>query len=74
MIVNSSNLPLSIIIVGIGHANFEQMEILDADEEPLFNDVTSELSKRDIVQFVPFRDVQNDPEKLARMVLAEVPR
>ena len=28
---------------------------------------------RDIVQFVPFRDVKNDPYRLAKEVLAEVP-
>lgn len=30
-IVNSSHLPLSIIIVGIGDSNFSNMEILDGD-------------------------------------------
>jgi hypothetical protein len=34
-IVNGSGLPLSIIIVGVGDAEFEQMETLDADEAPL---------------------------------------
>lgn len=31
-IVNSSHLPLSIIIVGIGNADFTNMEILDGDD------------------------------------------
>lgn len=30
-IVNSSHLPLSIIIVGVGNADFANMEILDGD-------------------------------------------
>ncbi len=34
-IVKASNLPLSIIIVGVGDADFTNMKILDADDEPL---------------------------------------
>jgi vacuolar-type H+-ATPase subunit F/Vma7 len=34
-VVNGSGLPLSIIIVGVGEAEFDQMETLDADEAPL---------------------------------------
>jgi hypothetical protein len=30
-------LPLSIIIVGVGDAEFSKMDILDADDEPLFS-------------------------------------
>lgn len=33
----SSELPLSIIIVGVGSDDFESMDILDADEEPLYS-------------------------------------
>lgn len=73
-IVDSSRLPLSIIIVGVGQANFDNMNILDADETPLrSNGVTM---ARDIVQFVPFRDFQAGTfggEALAEAVLAEVP-
>lgn len=32
LIVAASELPLSIIIIGIGDADFKNMEILDADE------------------------------------------
>lgn len=73
-IVNGTDLPLSIIIVGIGNADFDQMEALDADTAPLFNTSTRQYAKRDIVQFVPFRDVRNDPNKLAKQVLAEIPK
>ena len=34
-IVDASTLPLSIVIVGIGSADFSKMEILDADDDPL---------------------------------------
>lgn len=36
-IVRGSSLPLSIIIVGVGDAEFSAMDILDADDEPLFS-------------------------------------
>lgn len=36
-IVAGSMLPTSIIIVGIGEADFEAMEDLDADTAPLFS-------------------------------------
>jgi hypothetical protein len=36
-VVAGSGLPLSIIIVGIGNADFDQMDLLDADDAPLFS-------------------------------------
>ncbi|RDD40595.1 Copine-8 [Trichoplax sp. H2] len=51
-IVNASYLPLSIIIVGIGNADFAAMDVLDADDEPLLS--RGRAAVRDIVQFVPF--------------------
>ena len=73
IIVEASFLPLSIIIVGIGTEDFTKMEILDGDDIPL----TSSKGKkraRDLVQFVPFSKFQNDEQKLAMEVLAEIPR
>ena len=35
LLVQGSKLPLSVIIVGIGNANFGNMETLDADDSPL---------------------------------------
>ena len=44
---------MSIIIIGVGNANFEDMERLDADKKALqFN---GRKASRDIVQFVPFK-------------------
>ncbi|KAK7118598.1 hypothetical protein R3I94_022177 [Phoxinus phoxinus] len=72
-IVAASRLPMSIIIVGVGKANFDDMEILDGDDGHL-KSITGEPAVRDIVQFVPFRNFQNSPkEELAKCVLAEVP-
>ena len=73
-IVDASNKPLSIIIVGVGNANFDNMDILDADDVPLKSS-KGVLMKRDIVQFVPFRNFSNvSKERLAAEVLEEVPR
>jgi len=73
-IIQGSTLPLSIIIVGVGEADFDQMVELDADNNPLYSHTLKKYSSRDIVQFVPFRDLKNDPYRLAKEVLAEVPR
>ncbi|KAL5473555.1 hypothetical protein EMCRGX_G028048 [Ephydatia muelleri] len=72
-IVAASKLPLSIVIVGVGGADFKNMEILDADDTPL-RDRSGQLMARDIVQFVPFREVMRKSEtSLARETLAEIP-
>lgn len=56
-IVAASRLPMSIIIVGVGGADFSAMEFLDSDER-LLHSPTGDLASRDIVQFVPFRNFQ----------------
>jgi hypothetical protein len=70
-IFQASNLPFSVIIVGVGSADFDNMKKLDGDNG-LFNSQGVRLA-RDIVQFVPFRDVQLDPNQLAKELLAELP-
>lgn len=57
-IVNASKLPMSIIIVGVGEADFKAMEFLDGDNGVL-KSLTGEPAARDIVQFVPFRQFKN---------------
>ena len=57
-IVNAPKLPMSIIIVGVGGADFGAMEFLDGDGGSL-RSPTGEVAVRDIVQFVPFRQFQN---------------
>ena len=71
--VEASFLPISVIIVGIGNGNFNSMDILDADENPLY-DRNRRKADRDLVQFVPFNQFKNDPAKLAEQVLEEIPR
>ena len=70
-IVDSSKLPLSIIIVGIGNADFKDMEILDGDNG--LWDSSGRKAERDLVQFVPFNKFKGDPDKLAECVLDELP-
>ncbi|VDO05167.1 unnamed protein product [Rodentolepis nana] len=76
-VVNASRLPISIIIVGIGAADFSAMEELDGDEIRLTS--RGRIAERDIVQFVPFDDfvsltsVMDTKRQLARAVLAEIP-
>jgi vacuolar-type H+-ATPase subunit F/Vma7 len=73
-IVDAGRLPLSIIIVGIGNADFGPMEVLDADDEPLVAR-TGYTMCRDLVQFVPFNKFANKHYSiLAQEVLDEIPR
>ena len=72
-LVEASFLPISVIIVGIGNGNFGNMDILDADDNPLY-DRRRRKADRDLVQFVPFNNYKNNPPKLAEQVLEEIPR
>lgn len=53
MIVETSRLPCSVIIVGVGGEDFEMMHELDSDDKILKSDKNIK-AKRDIVQFVRF--------------------
>lgn len=72
-IVNASDLPLSILIVGVGGADFKEMEFLDGDNGERLENTTGRVASRDIVQFVPFRDVQGGEVSVAQTLLAELP-
>jgi hypothetical protein len=71
LIVQASALPLSVVIVGVGNADFSNMNRLDGDNG-LYNS-KGVAATRDIVQFVPFRDVQMSGDLLAKELLAELP-
>ncbi|XP_015234578.1 PREDICTED: copine-8-like isoform X2 [Cyprinodon variegatus] len=77
-IVNGAKLPMSIIIVGVGQAEFDAMVELDGDDVRISS--RGKLAERDIVQFVPFRDYMDrtgnhvlSMARLAKDVLAEIP-
>ena len=72
-LVDGSFLPLSVIIIGVGNADFSMMKVLDADDNPLVNSRNVKAA-RDLVQFVPFLKFESNPDRLAQEVLAEIPR
>lgn len=71
--ISQKNLPVSIIIVGVGHEDFSSMVRLDGDDLALKEGIS------DIVQFVKFNDIiAKSPagmaeENLAAMVMEEIP-
>lgn len=71
LVCQLADLPCSIIIVGVGHANFDAMEELDGDDGRLRNS-RGVAANRDIVQFVKFNDAIAKGN-LAEQVLKEVP-
>jgi len=67
-IAEASTHPISIIIVGVGKADFTNMERLDGDKEKL-------PGVRDIVQFVPLREFSgNNRSALPNATLKELPK
>ncbi|KAK3023662.1 hypothetical protein RJ639_043543 [Escallonia herrerae] len=72
-LVRASDLPLSILIVGVGTADFTQMEILDADNGHRLESSTGRIATRDIVQFIPMRDVHGGQISIVQSLLAELP-
>ncbi|KAL6324408.1 hypothetical protein AAG906_013012 [Vitis piasezkii] len=72
-LVRASDLPLSILIVGVGGADFKQMEILDADDGCRLESSTGRVATRDIVQFVPMREVRGGQTSVVQALLEELP-
>lgn len=72
-IIEASTLPLSIIIVGVGNADFSSMNRLDGDDRPLVDRRGKRI--RDIVQFVQY-DIKYalNPEMFSKDLLFEVPQ
>lgn len=66
-IASASGLPMSIIIVGVGEADFDNMEDLDGDTKRIGG------AARDIVQFVNFNSCKGDGPLLAESLLKELP-
>eukprot|EP00903_Cladosiphon_okamuranus_P012541 g11743.t2 len=75
-LVAASNMPLSVVIVGVGQANFSDMAALDGDGDML-KDHAGTKASRDIVQFVPFSKYNlaegGMGARLAADTMAEVP-
>nr|ABN08169.1 von Willebrand factor, type A; Copine [Medicago truncatula] len=62
-VVNASDLPLSILIVGV----------LDTDNGPRLKSSIGRVAARDIVQFVPMREVQKGQISVVQALLEELP-
>ena len=79
LLVECASLPLSVIIIGIGDADFSNMIILDGDEITL-TDFDGNKTKRDLVQFVEYEKFKKggystkNSEELSEEVLKEIPR
>ena len=71
LVVQLSSLSCSIIIVGVGNADFSAMEELDGDDG-ILRDNNGRACARDIVQFVEFNKSMARGN-LAEEVLKEVP-
>ena len=61
MLDSVSDAPMSVVIVGIGSADFSSMRFLD------------DSGKHDIVQFVEFSKHEHDPQSLTSATLEEIP-
>ncbi len=72
-LVRGSNAPMAVVIVGVGGADFSQMEELDGDHEALYSHTHSKYADADIVQFVPFNDFKDNVALLAKETLMEIP-
>ena len=70
-IVKLSKMPVSIIIIGVGDADFSSMSELDG-EDGLLKDNDGNVCSRDIVQFVRYERAIEKGD-LAQQVLAKVP-
>ena len=74
MIVRGSRAPLSIIIIGVGDADFSAMDVLDGDKVKLKSSAGTQAA-RDCVQFVAMQDYSNlaSSARLAKELLSELP-
>lgn len=76
-IVHAADLPMSILIVGVGDADFSAMEALDGDKHRL--SYGGRTASRDIVQFVSLMEQTRGKshvegvEAMSRELLAEIP-
>ena len=72
LIADNSDLPVSIVIIGLGDDSFKSMEELDADKAKLIR-TDGQEAMRDLVQFVQFEKFKYDSNELAKEMLKEIP-
>ena len=60
--------------MGVGNADFDAMERLDADDNPLRHSRTGKVMEQCIVKFVPFNEFKNEHiSVIAKETLDEIP-
>ncbi|KAL6329570.1 hypothetical protein AAG906_022147 [Vitis piasezkii] len=75
-LVRASDLPLSILIVGVEEQILNRWRctlILDADNGCRLESSTGRVATRDIVQFVPMREVRGGQTSVVQALLEELP-
>uniref|UniRef100_A0A453NTU5 Copine C-terminal domain-containing protein n=1 Tax=Aegilops tauschii subsp. strangulata TaxID=200361 RepID=A0A453NTU5_AEGTS len=72
-IIKASDFPLSIIVVGVGGADFKEMEFLDPNKGGRLESSTGRVASRDVIQFAPMKDVHGTGISIVQSLLAEVP-
>ncbi|KAI4364385.1 hypothetical protein MLD38_020482 [Melastoma candidum] len=72
-LVKASDFPLSILIVGVGGADFTQMKLLDGDDGNRLESTPGRVATRDIVQFVPMREIHDGSISPVQALLEELP-
>ncbi|CAD8052800.1 unnamed protein product [Paramecium sonneborni] len=71
-IVDCCELPISIIIIGIGDADFKLMQRLN-NNQLMEEDIQGRKATRDLVKFVVFNNYKSELKKFAEEVLSELP-
>mmetsp|Transcript_16283 Transcript_16283/g.16215 ORF Transcript_16283/g.16215 Transcript_16283/m.16215 type:complete len:267 (+) Transcript_16283:818-1618(+) len=73
LLQEASKYPISVIVVGVGDADFSNMNSLDSDTGLLRANKQSDPTMRDLVQFVPYRQLMSTPQILSDKILEELP-
>ncbi|CAK76117.1 unnamed protein product (macronuclear) [Paramecium tetraurelia] len=73
VLLQCQNLPMSIVIIGVGDENFKYMKQFD-DPKFLKKHAKENQTIRDIIQFVSFQDFKNDIEQMSSVVLDQLPK
>lgn len=71
--IESSKLPLSIVIFGVGDYVNKDMKLLNRENGKIISSKNEEL-KKDIIQYVHFKDYADDFDKLNEAVLKYIPQ
>jgi len=72
-IIRASDFPMSIIVIGVGGADFKEMEFLDPNKGEKLESSTGRVASRDMIQFAPMKDVHGSGVSTVQSLLAEIP-